>query len=139
MAYGSRQAYQKTKFNTASQKTLILMLYGGAIDSLKQALESLKKNNVSEYESIHKNLVKANNLVTELMTSLDMEKGGEIAQNLFNLYDFFSYEITQANLTKKTGNLQDVINGLTELKTAWEQVSDLETNRKENQGVQIIT
>ena len=78
-------AYRETGVRTASQGKLILMLYEEAIRRLDAALalytDSDKIETVS-IEKFHTNVVKMQEIITELMVSLDMEKGGEIAQNL---------------------------------------------------------
>ncbi len=141
MAHLATQAYKTTKVKTANQKTLILMLYDGAITSLRSALDLMVKGEGHSQETIHKYLVKSQDIITELMTSLDMEKGGEIAQNLFNLYDFFFNEISQANIKKEPGNLKEVLKFLEELKEAWEQVKESEVPSQSGdvKGVQILT
>ena len=78
-SYSNQQnAYRKASVNTLDQNKLIIMLYDGAIKQSVFAVEYIKKNDI---EKAHNALVKAKHIVAELMSSLNMEKGGEVAKN----------------------------------------------------------
>jgi flagellar protein FliS len=89
MAYANAlSAYKETKVKTASQGQLIIMLYDEAVKQLDRGLDLLNKNIVgrkdpAKIEQIGKTLRKTQEIITELMVSLDFEQGGEIAKNLF--------------------------------------------------------
>ncbi|MNL55681.1 Flagellar protein FliS [compost metagenome] len=57
------------------------------------------------------------------MITLDMKVGGEIAQNLFDLYDFMSRETVEANVNKNARRLEGVIEIFKELREAWMQAA----------------
>ncbi|MGB4006903.1 MAG: flagellar export chaperone FliS, partial [Halanaerobiales bacterium] len=67
-------------------------------------------------------LKKTGDIISELMVSLDMEQGGEIARNLYNLYDYMNRRLIQANIRKDPGLVDEVITLLTSLKESWEEV-----------------
>tara|TARA_B100001013_G_scaffold257198_1_gene160777 strand:- start:577 stop:900 length:324 start_codon:yes stop_codon:yes gene_type:complete len=72
-AYGSYQnAYRRASVNTMDQGKLIVMLYDGAIRNINFALQHLKDD---EVEKTHNCLVKAKNIVTELLSTLNMNRG----------------------------------------------------------------
>ena len=97
-SYTNQQnAYRKASVNTLDQNKLIVMLYDGAIKQAGFAVEHIKKN---EIEKAHNALVKAKNIVSELMSSLNMEKGGEVAKNLKSLYAFMFSQLIEANMNK---------------------------------------
>ena len=48
-------------------------------------------------EAINNNLIKAQNIVAELQSSLDMNVSGELPGTLYKLYDFVYYQLQQAN------------------------------------------
>jgi flagellar protein FliS len=62
-------------------------------------------------------------IVTELMASLDFDAGGEIAQNLFALYVWFGREILEANIRKDPEKVQSVRSMLSELRGAWAEAA----------------
>lgn len=113
------QAYQKNKYETASPHKLILMLYDGAIRFSKKAIEELECKNIAES---HQFIVKAQDVVYELISSLNEAEGGEMAQNLKQLYLYIIEQMVQANLKKDSALMQEAINILQELRSAWEEI-----------------
>ncbi len=114
-------AYRQVQIKTANQGKLILMLYDGAIRNLDVAIEALPQRQ-SRYDAVNRSLVKAQDIVGELMASLDFDRGGEIARNLFTLYVFMNRQLLEANLRKTEKPVQDVRRMLVELRGAWAQV-----------------
>jgi len=95
------QSYRTLAVETASPGRLILMLFDGAVRFLGAAeagfeIEELRERN----EAINNNLVRVQNIVTELQRSLDLQQGGEFARNMYALYDFMSTQIMEANIRK---------------------------------------
>ncbi len=125
-------AYRETKIKTASQGKLILMLYDGAIGSLKEAAEHLEKND-KKLDVVNNQIVKAQDMITELMVSLDFDRGGEIAKGLFSLYMYFNRQLMDANLRKDPSVLREVQNHMSELRDAWAQIA--KNNRDNNENV----
>lgn len=118
--YGAySQAYQKAAVNTVDQRKLILMLYDGAIKFLTHAIDKMNKNEV--YEA-HTNLIKGKSIIAELLASLNMENGGDIARNLQRLYAYMFNELIDANLNKDPQRVQGVVHLLKELRTAWQNL-----------------
>jgi len=76
----------------------------------------------SETENKGKCLTKAIALVGELQDSLDMEQGGEISTNLFDLYDYIIRCLVQANISNDTKKLDEVKNLVTEIKEGWDAI-----------------
>lgn len=113
------QAYQKAAVSTLDQRKLIVMLYDGAIKFL--SIASVKANQ-SDYFEAHTNLVKGKSIIAELLASLNMDEGGEIAANLQRLYAYMFNELIDANLEKSSGRTDRVIALLKELRDAWREV-----------------
>ena len=111
------QQYQNNQVDTADPKQLIIMLYEGGIRFLEKAAEYIER--FQTYDQANTNMLKAQDILSELMLSLDMDKGGEIASNLFNLYSYMKKELLDANIKKEKEKILSVINMLAELKTAW--------------------
>ena len=91
------ETYQETAVCTQSRGRLVVMLYDGAIRFLKQAIIALEQN---DYAAKGVHLTKAMDIIFELNTILDMEQGGQIAQNLRSLYNFMHRHLSEANLKK---------------------------------------
>jgi flagellar secretion chaperone FliS len=115
-------AYRETRIKTASPGQLVVMLYDEAIkqsDTAMQLLGSSSKPRPEDIERINTALGKVQDVITELMASLDFDAGGEIAQNLFALYVWFGREMLEANIKKEVGRIAAVRNMLADLREAW--------------------
>lgn len=130
MNYNARMlsAYKETSVKTASQGTLILMLYDESIKKIEAAVELLdvKKVLPESIEKINKYILKAQEIVTELMASLDTEKGGQIGNNLMALYSYFYQQLLQANIKKDVTLLKDILIMMQDLRATWQQAIDAE-------------
>ncbi|ADY54951.1 flagellar protein FliS [Syntrophobotulus glycolicus DSM 8271] len=115
--YGNpQQAYRQTAVGTASPEKLLIMLYSGAVKYLhlgKKAIEEKK------YETANEILVRVQDMIIELNTTLNMEAGGEIAKNLRLLYDFYEDEVMKANLKKDAELLVPVIHFFESFRDVW--------------------
>ena len=97
------------------------MLYDEAIKQLDIALDELSRS-IRKLDVISNCIIKTQDLVTELMVSLDFEKGGDIAKNLLSLYMFFNRQLMEANLRKDSEPLSHVRGMLFDLRSAWTEV-----------------
>ncbi len=113
-------AYKDTEIQTADQGKLILMLYDGAIRFLNIAIENMTPR---RYDVVNTNIIRAQDIVTELMLSLNMDEGGEIAQNLFNIYAYLKKRLLEGNIAKDAEILKEVVSHLNDLRSAWDEVS----------------
>lgn len=113
-------AYKDTEIATANQGKLIVMLYDGAIRFLRIAIDNLEPKT---YDVANNNIIKAQDIVTELMLSLNMQEGGEMAQNLFNIYAYLKKRLLEGNIYKDEKILKEVLTHLDQMKEAWEQAS----------------
>ena len=103
----------------ADPHTLIQMLINGAIERLNTAKMHLKQNNVAKKgESISR----AISIIDGLRSSLDMQQGGEIAQNLEALYDYMQRQLLAANLKNKPENIDEVLSLMNEIRAGWSAI-----------------
>ena len=127
-------AYKSTEISTASQGKLIVMMYEGSIRFLKIAMDNLS---LKTYDIANNHIIKAQDIITELMLSLNMEEGGEISQNLFNIYAYMKKRLLERNMSKDRHVLAEVVKLLERLKGAWEEVAAKESAKPENPNSQI--
>ena len=133
--YGNYQnAYKKASVNTLDQTKLIIMLYDGAIKNASFAVEHMKSEQI---EKVHDCLIKTKNIVTELMATLNMDRGGEIANNLQSLYSYMFSQLIEANMNKKTEPVVVVIDLLKELREAWTQINSKKKNDAKRQNTPV--
>jgi flagellar protein FliS len=115
-------AYRETRIKTASPGQLVVMLYDEAIKQSDTAIALLgpdSKPRPEDIERINMALGKVQDVVTELMASLDFDAGGELARDLFALYVWFGREMLEANIRKEVGRVSAVRTMLAELREAW--------------------
>lgn len=108
--------YQQAQVDTASPERLLLMLYEGAIRFLNAARKGLDER---KFDVAHHNIVKAQDILVEFMATLNMKDGGEVAQNLFDLYEYLNRRLGQANLEKSVALVDEVLGFVRELHEAW--------------------
>jgi len=112
------QQYRQQQVNTSSQDKLLIMLFDGAIRFCLQAQKSMLEHN---YEMAHASLVKAQNIIIELISSLNMDF--EIAQNLYSLYDYLYRRLVDANIKKDDAIIEEVLQFLSELRKTWAEAA----------------
>lgn len=138
MSLNRLNAYKQTSVKTASQGRLIVMLYDEAIRQMDLAIVEMDKPR-KKLDSIHNAISKAQDIITELMASLDFEKGGEISNNLFSLYMYFNRKLVEANISKDLAPLKEVRKFMADLREAWVSIENTQTvpNPEANPGVNI--
>ena len=120
--------YKSTSIKTASQGTLILMLYDEGIKKIEATINLLNVEKLppTSIEQINNNIIKAQEIITELMASLNTEKGGQIANNLMAIYSYFYQQLLQANIKKDLSILKDILVMMKDLRSAWQDVINSE-------------
>lgn len=115
MAYDQ---YRKVSVETVSSGKLLLMLYDGAIKNIDTAQKAIKDQDMN---TAHQQLVNAQDILMELMCTLDMNY--EVSHSLYSLYEYFYYQLVQANLKKDADILNEVRAFLTDLRNVWEEAA----------------
>jgi flagellar protein FliS len=113
--------YKTTSVQTADPGKLLLMLYDGLLLSLRKGKQAVEAGKLKE---AHQNLIKAQDIVSELMSTLKMEY--EISQNLFQLYDYWKRRLVEANVKKDTQIIDEVLSLVRELRAVWAQAAGAE-------------
>lgn len=102
-------AYTQTNIESivheATPHKLIEMLFKGAKDALSQAVGAIERK---DFEAKSKKISKATEIILNLRTYLDKEKGGEVADNLNELYTYMATVLIDANRTNDTEKLREV-------------------------------
>ncbi|NBU97130.1 MAG: flagellar export chaperone FliS [Spirochaetia bacterium] len=119
-------AYKSNEITTVSQGKLIVMLYEGAIRFLSIAKENIESP--KKYDLVNTNILKTQEIISELMSSLNMDNGGKIAEDLLSLYVYFKKRLLEANMKKDKEILDEVIKHFIDLKNAWEEIEKSSSN-----------
>ncbi len=123
---GRLGTYRTMETTTKSQIELILQVYDGAITSLKNASQALSDN---RRQSADEELERAKRFLTHLYTTLDFDKGGEIALQLGQLYAFLINQTNVVMATKDLSLLDDNVNILSNIRQGWQGIKDRETKQ----------
>lgn len=118
------QAYKQNSVNTASPGELTLLLYNGCLKFIKFAKKAIAENDI---EQRNVNLIKAQNIILELMVTLDMDV--EISQNLAQMYDYIHRRLVEANTKNDIEILNEVEGFVVEFRDTWKEV--IQINRKQ--------
>jgi flagellar protein FliS len=113
-------AYKQQSILTATPGQLVVMLYDGCLRFLHQAAYAMREGNVSESNT---RLQRAEAIIDELRTTLDMEKGGVVASRLQGIYVFCSKHLLDARRNRDPENIEKVSELLAELRDAWAQIA----------------
>jgi len=103
-------AYIKNMENVASKEELVVKVFEEILSLLNIAIYALEEGDI---KTKAENLTKVTDAIAVLQASLDMEKGGEIAENLNKLYDFCIEELLKANITNDKEKIKNIIETLT--------------------------
>ena len=123
MQYGNAaDTYRRNQVLSASPEKVVVLLYDGAIKQLSRAQAGLADRSSSQSESVGIALGKAMAIVGELRSCLDMERGGQIAQDLDRLYDYCLEQIYTTNIERRPDPIDPPIRVLRTLKEGWDAI-----------------
>lgn len=116
-----KQVNLETSVNQASPHQLIVLLFEGALNAIRLAELYIEKGNIAGKGQA---ISKAINIIDNgLKSSLDLEQGGEIAENLDQLYQYISQQLVLANLHNDKDKLQACFNLLDNIAQAWREIA----------------
>jgi len=120
MTKSAADKYQVQQIMTASPARLVAMLFDKAISSLHEAIRAIEAGDI---EARWRANGRAMEIISHLWATLDMEKGGEIAANLDQLYKFMLERLPDVDLHNNPGPARDVIGLLEPLRKSWHTVA----------------
>ena len=114
------QAYKQNSVNTASPGELTVMLFNGCLKFIKLAKLAIEEKNI---EQRNVNLIKAQDIIHELMVTLDMKV--DISKSLLQMYDYIHSRLIEANTKNSIDILNEVEGYVTEFRDTWKQAIQL--------------
>jgi flagellar secretion chaperone FliS len=108
--------YLENQIMTATPGKLLILTYDGAIKFARLALDGIRKYKLDEKSF---NIGKVQNILIELMSTLNHDVDQQFAANLDALYTYMFDQLTAANLNDNIQILEEVIQILTDLRAAW--------------------
>ena len=122
--------YAKVGIETADRGKLIILIYDHCIRWCKKAEDAIQAHNIEERTRA---IFRIQDGLTELICSLDKEKGGRIAEDLHRLYDFYNRHISDANITNDASKILEVREMMESLREAWSTcISTVRKNKDMN-------
>lgn len=101
---------------SADPHTLVLTLFDAILGRLITARSCIEQGQISRKAGLlHSSVV----LLGELRGSLDLQRGGSLAQNLSDLYDYMVRRLLQASASDDAAALGEVQSLLSEIREAW--------------------
>lgn len=119
-SYGSDNLASQA--SVANNVALIQMLFDGLVDSVSQAQGHLAHGKIQEKG---KAIARASRIVVGLQGALDFARGGELAQNLNDLYNYVTRRLIFANAHNDMDALKEVQHLMSEIRSAWAQLPTL--------------
>lgn len=114
------QAYKSNSVNTASPGELTLMLYNGCLKFIKAAKKAMENKQI---EAKNENLLKAQNIISELMVTLNMEL--PVSKNMMAMYDYINRRLIEANIKNEPAILDEAAELVAEFRDTWKQAIQL--------------
>lgn len=114
-------AYKNNSVNYASKEQLLLMLLDGAVKFAKIARQAILDKDIVKS---HENLVKTQDIFTELMITID-QNVGEWAVNMYKIYEFIKERLFEANIKKDINILDEVMPLIEEVRNTWQEAYEV--------------
>ena len=122
------QSYKTISLETAPPGQLVLMLFDGAIKFLERAMLGFDIEDPLEMnETVHNNITRAQDIINELNSTLNMNQGGEVAVVLRDLYVYLDNRLFESNIRKELEGVQEVIDRLSTVQAGWSEMLELES------------
>src|SRR5690606_9570928 len=126
------QAYRQNAVNTATPGELTLMLYDGCLKFIRLAREAINNNDI---QAKNTNIQKAQNIITELMVTLDMKY--EISKQMMPLYDFVRRKLIEANVKNSLQSLEEAETIVKEFRETWKEVIKITRQNQHGKGGKV--
>ena len=105
---------------SADPHGLVLMLMDAAVERMNAARGCMERGEIARKAKL---LHSCTAIIAELRGSLNLEKGGPLAQNLSELYDYIARRILLANASNNVACIAEVLNLLSEIRSAWAAIA----------------
>jgi len=113
-------SYRRVQAETATAGDLLVMLYQGLVKFLNLGSRAIE---LGQIEAAHNNLIKAQNIISELRLSLKMDGGEDWVKRLDALYEYMLIRLVHANVKKDKAAVDEVLSMCQQLLSAWEEAS----------------
>ncbi len=116
------QGSHTSRAMAADKVELIQMLFDGLIESMVSAKGHIDRGSIEEK---NKSLARAGRITIGLQSALDLEKGGDLARNLHELYGYVTRRLVFVNAYNDQAALDEILSLMREISQAWRDVPGL--------------
>lgn len=120
MNKNAAQHYKEQQILNATPAERIVLLYNGAIKFLLHAKQSIEEEDV---QGRFNNNKRASDIIFYLQDTLEVEKGGEVGQNLYRIYGYMLRRLIEVDMKNDLEAIDDVIGKLRELNVSWQKIA----------------
>jgi len=113
------QIKNDTQTTYASPHQLMLMLFDGAIEAMSITVGAIQNKN---FELRSKQNTRSITIINGMCECLDMETGGELADNLYSLYQYMTQELFRASFKNDVDTIQNIQTMLKDIRGSWEKI-----------------
>jgi len=115
--YGQIKNDAQTSY--ASPHQLMLMLFDGAIEAMSMTVGAIQNKN---FELRSKQNTRSITIINGMRDCLDMEAGGDLANNLYSLYQYMAQELFKASFKNDADTIQNIQAMLKDIRESWEKI-----------------
>ena len=115
--YGQIKNDSQTTY--ASPHQLMLMLFDGAIEAMSMTIGAIQHN---KFELRSKQSTRSISIINGMRECLDMEAGGDLANNLYSLYSYMAKELFKASFKNDADTVQNIQTMLKDIRESWEKI-----------------
>ena len=121
------ETYRKTEKQSVNEHSSDYEIVAKIFDELIRSMniystEIVKENSNQKVKSEH--FARTLTIIYTLQSSLDFEKGGEIANNLFQLYEYARVKVIDDMRNQSNEGTKNAIGHLDEIRGAWHNLAD---------------
>jgi len=130
------EQYLMQQLMSASPAKLVAMLYDRAVSLLNEVIDAIEKKDVERRWRANK---KATEVICHMWETLDMERGGDVAANLNQLYGFMLKRLMAVDVENSAEAAREVIQLLDPLRKSWHEMADADGKKADassNEAVQ---
>ena len=115
--------YQANNITTATPEKLMIMLFDGAVQFLQKAKVAIDEKNLQERAT---NIESARKIIRELMRTIDLENGNDVAKKLFKLYNKMAMNLIKANVQRNAAKIDEVIEDISNIRWGFQKAIEIQ-------------
>ncbi|MEG1255996.1 flagellar export chaperone FliS [Clostridium sp.] len=119
-------AYKNNSVNYASKEQLLMMLLDGVVKFSKIARQAILDKDIKKS---HENLIKIQDIFTELMISLD-QGAGEWAVQIFKVYEYIKMRLMEINISKDIKAMDELMPIIEEIRNTWNEAYEISKGKR---------